>query len=181
MPIPLSPETKILERMKEIARDANFWPAFGVVGDFTIRHYRHRKAQKSERPGMALRYDGSSVDEGRGAFHSGGSEVCWQMPVSIVLDLPLLAEKTDHTLVAGDANDATGWDRLTAIGRYVAGLYVKMDSPLRLLVDDILYGDVDPDDDSQPDDGRLAASVVVLYRTLEQDPLYLLSPEENAP
>lgn len=180
MPIPIAPETRILERMKEIAIAADIGAVFEIADPLTVRHYRHRKASKTERPSLSFRYDGTAFDETRQGFHTS-SEVCWQMPVSIIIDLALLPEKSDHALPAADDNDATGWDRLIAVGRYASKLFVAMDSPLRGLVDDILPADVDPDDDSQPDDGRLAASVVVLYRTLSEDPLYLLAPEENAP
>jgi hypothetical protein len=178
MPVPVSPETRILEKMKEIAVAADVATAFELAGEFLIRHYRHRQAGKSERPGAALRYVSSEIDQDRGSFHTS-SEVCWAMSVDIVVDTTLLAEK-GHDEAAGDDNDATGWDRLTAIARWLAKLYVDMGSELRDLVDDVLYGGIDPNEDSQPDDGRLAITVVVLYRTLHADPLHLLSPEENA-
>lgn len=179
MPVPLPPETRILEAMKEIAVDeaAALALAFGLPA-LTVRHFRHRHAdKKSERPGIALLYVQSEVDNDRGRMHTH-SEQCWVMTVRIVVDLSLLAERANDE-PAGDTNDATGWDRLLGIGRTVAGLYTSMNSPLRLLVDDVLYGDVGPDEDSTPDEGRLAIAVDVLYRTLYEDPLHLLAPGEN--
>ena len=100
------------------------------------------------------------------------------MTLDLVLDLPLLPERSVDA-PSGDDNDATGWDRLLGITHYVAGKLVSMESPMRLLVDDLLHGDVDPDEESQPDKGRLARSVIVLYRTSMNDPMKLLGPEQN--
>lgn len=178
--IPLPPETLILEKMKEIAVAAA--PAltadFGLSRDLTVRHFRHRHADKKEQPGVALLYVQSEVDNDRGRMHTS-SEQCWAMTVKIVVDMALMPERAID-LPAGDDNDATGWDRLLALGRTVAGLYVNMGSELRELVDDVMIGDVDPDEDSQPEAGRLAVNVDVLYRTLYSDPLFLLAPGENA-
>jgi hypothetical protein len=180
MPIPLPPETRILEEMKAIAvaQAAALKATFGLAADLTVRHFRHRHADKKERPGVALLYVQSEVDNDRGRMHTS-SEQCWAMTVKIVVDLSLLPERA-HSALAGDANDATGWDRLLGLARTVAGLYVDMNSPLRALVDDVMFGDVDPDEDSVPDEGRLAIAVDVLYRTLYDDPLHLLAPGENA-
>lgn len=179
MPVPLPPETRILEAMKNIAVDnaGALSDTFGLAA-LTVRHFRHRHTDKNERPGIALRYVQSEVDNERGPMHTS-SEQCWAMTVDIVVDLTLKPERS-HNLAAGDDNDATGWDRLIGLARTVAGIYVDMDSPLRDLVDDVLHGDTDPDEDSQPDEGRLAISVIVLYRTLYSDPMSLLAPGENA-
>jgi len=165
--------------MKAIAEAEDLHLIFQLSDNpLTVRHYRHRNTGKTERPGLALRYVQSEIDNERGPMHTS-SEQCWALNVDIVIDLPLLAER-DHNVPAGEDNDATGWDRLLGVGHYMAGRYCRMDSPLRQIVDDVLYGDVDPDEDSQPDEGRLASSVIVLYRTLFDDPLTLLGPEGNA-
>lgn len=177
--IPLPPETVILEEMKAIAVAEPLHVLFGLAADpIAIRHQRHRNAAKSERPGIALRYRMSEVDNERQPFHTS-SEQCWAMTVDIIVDLRLLPEKPAD-VAAGDDNDATGWDRLLGVARYLSGRYVRQVSPLRMLVDDVLHGDVDPDEDSQPDEGRLAAAVIVLYRTYSEDPLHLLGPGDNA-
>jgi len=177
MPFPLPPETVILEEMKALLFAANIHTVFGLSKPLTVRHYRHRQSELAERPGLAIRYVSSEIDNERGAFHTS-SEQCRAMTVDLVFDSVILAE-VDGNVAPGDANDATGWDRLLGVGHYAAGLCVRMASPLRLIVDDLLYGDVDPDENTQPDEGRLAISVVVLYRTLFEDPLLLLGPEQN--
>lgn len=180
MPVPLPPETRILEAMKNIAtaQAATIQAAFALSTSPTVRHFRHRHALKTEKPCIALLLVGSEVDNERGRVHTS-SEQCWAMTVKIVVDLGLLPEM-GVAVPAGDDNDATGWDRMLGIARTVAGLYVAMNSSLRELVDDVMFGDIDPDEDSQPDDGRLAIAVDVLYRTLYEDPLFLLAPGENA-
>ena len=179
MPIPLPPETRVLERMKEIAAGLDLQAVFGLSAPVTVRHYRHRNAMASEKPGLALRLVETEINAEAAGYHTA-FETCWAMKVELIVDLSLLPEAVDTLAAAGDDNDATGWDRLLGVGRYVAGKYVAMSSPLRLLVDDVLYGDIGPDEDSQPDEGRLAAAVIVLYRTPNEDPLHLLSPEENS-
>ena len=178
MPIPLPPETVILERMRDIAIAANIHTVLGYGDPFVVRHYRHRNTLKEEKPGIALNLIQTEIDNERGQMHTH-SEQCWAMTVRVVVDLSLLPEQPVGT-AAGDSNDVTGWDRLLAAARLVAGEYVKMGSDLRNLVDDVLYGDIDPDEDSQPDEGRLAIDVIVLYRTYIEDPMLLLGPETNA-
>lgn len=176
--IPLPPETLILENAKAIVQGLPLAATFGLPGDVFVRHFRHREARKSERPGVALRYVGTEMDNERQQFHTS-SEVCRALNFDIVVDIELLPESTDLSTPSGDGNDATGWDRLLGVGHFVAGKLVAMNSPMRLIVDDLLYRDVDPDEDTQPDNGRLAAGVIVLYRTLFDDPMHLLGPEQN--
>ena len=178
MPIPIPPETRILELMKQIAVDADLHTTFELAEPFTVRHFRHRNTHKKERPGIALLLVESEIDNERGPYHTS-SEQCWAMTVRVLLDMEFLSEKA-HDLPASDENDATGWDRILGVGRTLAGHYVMMDGPLRTLVDDVLYGDIDPDEDSKPDEGRLAFDIIVLYRTHHEDPMLLLGPGENA-
>lgn len=178
MPIPLPPETVILESMKAIGIAADVHVPFGIAEPLTFRHFRHRETAREERPGVALILVESEIDNQRGQFHTS-SEQCWAMTVRVIVDLEFLPEK-DHALPASDDNDATGWDRIMGVARTLAGHYVKMDSALRDLVDDVLYGDIDPDEDSKPDEGRLAFDIIVLYRTHHEDPMLLLGPGDNA-
>ena len=178
MPIPLPPETKILERVKSIITALPLKTTFGLDKAVTVRHERHRRTNKEEVPGVAIRYLETEIDNESGSMHTS-SEQCWVLSLELVVDLGLLPEKSIGA-ASGDFIDATGWDRLLGMAHYCAGALVAMDSPLRTLIDDVEHGDVAPDEDSQPDQGRLARRVNVLYRTLYDDPLHLLSPEENA-
>jgi hypothetical protein len=174
MSFPLSPEHRILERMKEIAEAANLHAEFGLSQPFKIRHARHRVSTKGERPCMALRLVSVELDPDRQQVHTQ-SEVCWAMTVDIIVDMELPAEAD----VAGA--DPTGWNQMSSTARAFANLYFDPQSTLLTLVDDTLPGDLDPDEDSTPDDGRLVLSIVVLYRTLRDDMNILLNSEENAP
>lgn len=53
------------------------------------------------------------------------------------------------------------------------------DGPLRQLCDWVIDGDENPDDDSQPDEGRLVKPISVVYRVRTDDPNRLLAPGEN--
>jgi len=172
MPVKISPITKVLIRMKTIAAAGNVHERVGLEEPFKIRHLRNRKATKGEVPAMSLRLVTIELDPDRQAIHTS-SEVCWKATVDMVLDIDLPPEEES------DESDPTGWNILTVSANEFAGLYLDEFSDIRKLVDDVMPGDVDPDEDSTPDNGRLAQSVVVLYRTLWNDPNHLLSPEEN--
>ena len=171
MPFPISPISRILEEMKTIAEAAQLHVAFQMEEPFKYRHERHRRTTRSERPGVAFRLVSISVDGDAG---QGQSEIAWRAEIDIVTDLELPSED-----VSG-GGDPTGWNMLAGSSNAHVNLFLSNDSPLRQLVDDILPGDVDPDEDSKPDDARLAQSLVVLYRTPWDDLNTLLSSEENA-
>lgn len=162
MPFPLSPEHQILEAMKAVVEAADLHTAFGLAEPFTVRHFRNRQSQKTERPCIALRLVDVALDPERQAIHSQ-DEVCWRMEVDVVVDMELAAEAD-----AG-GGDPTGWNHLAATGNTVCNLFLDVTSAIFPLVDDTLPGDKDPDEDSTPDDGRLAQGIVVLYRTLRTD------------
>lgn len=167
MPFPTTPAHEILERMKTMTIAADLGTAFGMTEPFKVRHFRHRNAMKTERPGIAFRLVEDALDEENQQIHTQ-DEVCWRMKIDIVVDLELVPD------VDGGA-DPTGWNQLAATAGAVANLFLAGESNLQGLVDDVLPGDVDPDEDTTPDDGRLARSVVVLYRTLRSDVNTLLN------
>lgn len=174
MSYPLSPEHQILERMKTVAIAANLHTAFGLTDPFKIRHTRNRVSMKTERPCIAFRMVNVQLDPDRQQVHSQ-AEVCWEMTVDVIVDMELALEPD------GGGDDPTGWNQLAATAHAVVNLFLDPASDLLTLVDDTLPGDVDPDEDSTPDNGRLAQSIVVLYRTLRSDLNHLLNSEENAP
>lgn len=160
--------------MKTVVETANLQAAFGLAEPFQVRHHRNRATQKTERPCVSLRLVSIEIDPDRQQVHTQ-AEVCWAMTVDIVVDIELAPEADS----AGA--DPTGWNQLAGAAAYVANLFLDPGSDLLTLVDDTLPGDIDPDEDSTPDDGRLAQSIVVLYRTLRSDLNHLLNSEENAP
>ncbi len=172
MPFPITPPARILEAMKAEAVAADIHIAFGEATPFNIRHERHRMSTRGEMPAVSLRAVNIEIDANRGGIHSH-SEICWSMTVEIVVDMELPAEGS-----AGD-DDPTGWNRVAATANAFANLFIAEGSPLLAIVDEIVPGDIDPDEDSQPDKARLAQSVVVLYRTLWNDQNHLLTSEEN--
>jgi hypothetical protein len=160
--------------MRTIAIAANLHTAFGQAEAFNYRHWRNRNTTKAERPCCAFRIVNIELDDSNQQVHTQ-SEICWKMTVDVVLDFALAPELD----VGGD--DPTGWNMLAGTANAISNLYLSPTSDLLSIVDDVLPGDTDPDEDSTPDDGRLAQSIVVLYRTLRSDLNYLLNSEENAP
>lgn len=160
--------------MKTVVEAADLQTAFGLAEPIRVRHVRHRNTMKTERPCISLRLVSIEIDPERQQIHTQ-AETCWAMTVDIIVDMELSAEADS----AGD--DPTGWNQLAGTAAYVASLFLHPASNLLTLVDDTLPGDIDPDEDSTPDDGRLAQSIVVLYRTLRSDLNHLLNSEENAP
>lgn len=176
--LPLSPESRILGAMQEIAAAAKLGSRYGLEQEFTVRHYRHRQAGITERPCCGIRWMSGGIDEERGGFHTTG-ETCMIAEIDLVIDMDLPPEDVDASDPSA-ITDVSGWDHLTTFARLFATLFLAMDSPLRLLVDDVLPGKIDPDEDSKPDQGRLVISLVVLYRVWSEDMMRLLGPGDNA-
>lgn len=167
MAIPVSPEETILEGLVAVAEAAEIATIFEVP-EFNVRHQRNRYSLTTERPCVAFRLINVSLDPDRQQIHDQ-EEVCWIMEVDAVFDLKLATEDS------GD--DPTGWGVLTAMARYLIGKICDPDGTFRLTIaDDAMPGDVDPSEDSTPDNGRLAHGIRVLYRTAWRDPNLLLQP-----
>lgn len=140
----------------------------GLAEPIKIRHVRHRATQKTERPAIAFRLVNIELDEARQQVHTQ-DEVCWAMTVDIIVDLELAPEADS----GGD--DPTGWNQLAALANLTSNIFLQASGALSIGVDDILPGDTDPDEDSTPDEGRLAQGIIVLYRTLRSDLNLLLT------
>lgn len=176
--LPQSPETQILERMKRIAIDAHLGKTLGLDKEFTVRHRRHRDAIYTERPALSIALVAVDVNEEEQAYHTP-NENCWRAEIDLIVDMDLPAEDEDARDTSG-AQDLTGWDHLTTAARMFANLYLDTDGEMFTVVDDVRPGKIDPDEDSKPDQGRLAMSVIVLYRTSARDTMRLLNAEMNA-
>ncbi len=175
---PVSPPVRILMRMKEIAEAAKLGTTLGLEKEFTVRHFRGRKADYTERPSLGIRWMLSDRDEEEQSAHTH-SEICWRMEVDLVVDMNLPAEDEDADDPSARA-DLTGWDHLTAAAAMFANLFLDPDGPFIGFVDDCIPGRLDPDEDSKPDQGRLAIALIVLYRTSATDQMRLLTAEMNA-
>lgn len=168
MPFPQTPLHKILTRMVDMTTAANVHTAFGLSTPFTVRHMRNRISAKTERPAITLQVISVEADRN----FSSMAEAHWALTVAIVVDMELPSEAS--------GGDPTGWNQLQAVANYVASLFLAPGNALLTLVDDTTIGDTDPDEESTPDDGRLAQDIVVLYRTLRSDLNAMLNSEENA-
>jgi len=178
MPKPVAPETTILVAARNAIEASDLKTDFSMP-DLKIRHARHRHVRKTEE-GVAVRFVDAAVREEAGDMFTH-SEVPWVATLDIIVDLELSPEPDDETAAPTDDIDVTGFDDLLAMARYCANVLVNPDeaAPMRQVVDDILPSDIDPDEDSTPDKGRLVISVVVLYRTRYDNLLELLPVTGN--
>lgn len=171
MPRPLSPEEKILKKMKELLEAWDFTTAIGFA--LAVRHWRNRHSKTLERPIVSIRFIDVNPNTDMGRYHSTDEE-CWIMGVELIVDVALPPESSDE--------DETGVGILTvacnqafkALSNVATGLVVGAQ-----ICDDVLDMGCGPDDDSSPDDARLVQSVNVLYRTATGDRSILLAPGEN--
>jgi len=180
MPKPVSPETKILVAARNAIAVSSVRVDFDIP-DLIVRHTRHRTPRSSEANCISVRLVDAAINDEAGEMYTT-DEVPWRMMLDIIVDLELSPEPDAVDQVHDDDNDVTGFDVLSAMARYAANELINPDpaAPMRQVVDDIVPGDIDPDEESQPDKGRLVISVVVLYRTRYDDLLTLLGPSENA-
>jgi hypothetical protein len=133
----------------------------------TVRHRRNRHALASERPNIALRLVDIERDPERQQIHSQ-EEVCWRATIDVIVDVALPSEESE--------DDPSGWEILTSLVRFITGKLCDPNGVMLTVADDVWHGDIDPDEDSRPDDGRLAGSIYVLYRTNWTDPNTLIAP-----
>src|SRR3546814_6374452 len=96
MPRPLSPEEKILKKMKELLEAWDFTTAIGFP--LTVRHWRNRHSKLVERPVVSIRFIDVNPNTDMGRYHNTDEE-CWIMGVELIVDVALPAESRseEHT------------------------------------------------------------------------------------
>src|SRR3546814_15263024 len=80
MPRPLSPEEKILKKMKELLEAWDFTTAIGFP--LTVRHWRNRHSKLVERPVVSIRFIDVNPNTDMGRYHNTDEE-CWIMGVEL--------------------------------------------------------------------------------------------------
>src|SRR3546814_5836377 len=93
MPRPLSPEEKILKKMKELLEAWDFTTAIGFP--LTVRHWRNRHSKLVERPVVSIRFIDVNPNTDMGRYHNTDEE-CWIMGVELIVDVALPAESSDE-------------------------------------------------------------------------------------
>src|SRR3546814_6684483 len=93
MPRPLSPEEKILKKMKELLEAWDFTTAIGFP--LTVRHWRNRHSKLVERPVVSIRFIDVNPNTDMGRYHNTDEE-CWTMGVEPIVDVALPAESSDE-------------------------------------------------------------------------------------
>lgn len=164
----LSPEAFILEKIKASIETVDFEALVGKA--FTIRHYRNRHSQTTERPAISIRFLEVEPNEAMGPMHTTDEE-CWIMRAELVVDANLPSEASD--------GDPTGIDTLVLPAAYAFRVLRDETNGVLNFCDDVVDQGVGQDEDSSADEGRLVQSISVLYRTLVNDRTKLLAPGAN--
>lgn len=170
-----TPRVRILLRIAGILKNADLEAMTGVP-NITVRHTRNRWSNPEEKPAISIRMVADEVQSE--AYVTQNERLCY---LSIDLQIDANLEPEDSNL------DPTGLERLGQIA--AAALTVLKDETaqddegrlLRELCDDVVDEGVQADDDNEADEARFIHRIVVLYRTLIDDPNHLLSHEESIP
>lgn len=170
-----TPRVRILKRLAGILRAADLSGMSGVA-NITVRHTRNRWANAEEKPAISIRMVSDEVNTE--AYVTQSERLCY-LSVDLQIDADLASEDSDL--------DPTGLERLGQIAG--AAMTVLKDETatddegniLRTLCDDVVDEGVQADDDNEADEARFIHRIVVLYRTLIDNPNHLLSHEESMP
>lgn len=176
MALPRTPRVRILLRMASVLVAADLAGLSGVA-NVKVRHTRNRWANAEEKPCISLRVvsDEPRADD---QFHTHLEKVC-ELAIDMQVDAELQTEDSEL--------DPTGLDRLGAIANAALRVLRQRDPPsldaagkhLYEVCDGIVDLGVQPDEDSEGDEGRFIHRIVVLYRTDIDDPNLLLAEGEN--
>lgn len=177
--IPDAPHIRILEAVKATLVAVDFLDLAGMHGDkpLTIRHFNKRHARSDEKPCLSIRWVGRGDNE-TDADYKSGEERPMQCQADLIIDLDPVDE--DNT----DTPDATGWGELSRVAAVALQALRDPDecarpvpgSPLDGMCDYVSDVDLEPDEDSKPDNGRLVQTINVVYRIRTTNSNVLLAP-----
>lgn len=164
------PYILLLEAVKADLDGADW---LGETGLPTVhrRHQRHRLLDQQERPGIEVVFvDDDAVDDQALQLNA------WEQQRAMTIDL-----SADADLEPEDSGqDPTGWLRLSRICATGFSAIKRDGSATRRLADYVSLRSVNPSEESDPDQGRLAYTLVVLYRVRSDDENVLLAEGVNA-
>jgi hypothetical protein len=167
--LPDPPIDRLLVGMQQTLEAIDYADLCGIAEPVTIRHSRKRGAVRSEKPCITLIF----VTDVSPPAETGITE--WEVTRTMTVDLQAdMDVPTD-----GSGQDPTGLKMLARLLAAATQALRAEGSPMRLLCDWIVEGDVDPEDRAPAEDGRLVRSVDVLYRVLSTDGNVLLAAGEN--
>lgn len=169
--IAVPPHIRILTAMQAAIAGEDFMADAGTSSAVTVRQSRNRKPVRAERPAITLIFVGDSPTQGD-TGHSM-DEIQRRMIVDLQADAELDAEEagTDPTgLLLLSRMLAVACRVLRIEGGPIAGNWC----------DWVEIDDLEPDERSTPDDGRLVRAVTVVYRTHARDENVLLALGANA-
>lgn len=150
-----------------------------VDQQFKVRHWRFRNPTTKEMPCVSLRYvsvDASGVTRATDGEQPSTSEEVFELNLDLIADSPVPAELDEEADDLGD--DPTGLEACsTMIGVCLDALFTPGE-PVETLggtVRDIRYdGSAENDDDSRPDNVRLAERLAFEYATRAEAPQHHL-------
>ena len=165
-----APHVRILLAIADVGRSVDYLEEAGIAEPVTIRHARNRKPVRSERPCITIIMTG---DEPRpDEMQRNDWETTREMTFDLQADMELPTEVSDE--------DPTG---LGDISLFLAAMVYAIrapGNPLLQLVDWVMPGKLDPNDDSPSDDGRMTRGLSVVYRVRSDDENELLAAGEQS-
>ena len=163
--LPMAPTDRIEIRMREVGEGVNYAELAGIAAPVRIRHSRKRHPVRGDRPCITLIFVGDAALDGETGLNA------WEVARRATFDIQADIEVS--------SDDVTG--RVT-LGRMIAafvGALRAEGSALLALVDDVIEGEIDPEDRAQAEDVLLVRSLDLLYRVRSDDGNILLTAEEN--
>jgi hypothetical protein len=171
MVIATPPHIRLLLAIEEFASLVDYEDAAGIDKPLTIRHSRSRKPVRSEKPAATIIFVGD--DPQQAEMQRNSWETVRELVVDIQVDLELDTENSGV--------DPTGLLYLSLVVAAFVKSLKDPDQPVFLggMCDWISIRSIDPEERSQPDDGRMTRALTVLYRVRSDDANVLLAAGEN--
>jgi hypothetical protein len=160
--LPIAPINRIAMRIKEIGETVDYADLAGVTDSVTVRHARKRHPVRGDRPCHTIIFVGDEAVPGETGLNA--FEILREAIFDIQSDIDV------------PSDDETG---LVMLGRFNAALVQALRPDLLGLIDDVIEGDIDPEDQGQAEDGRLVRSLKVRYRVSSENGNVLFTAEEN--
>ncbi|MBX9814077.1 MAG: hypothetical protein K2X76_05185 [Sphingomonas sp.] len=160
-----APRARIARRIGDVVGSVDYLDRAGIVDPVTVRYKRDRSPLKAERPALTIIFvaDGPTEDETGHSISELVRRATFDLQADVVVP---------H-------NDVTGIETVERmLGAAVSALRAE-GGPMLDLVDWIEAGDIDPEDRTAIENGRMTISLEIRYRVRQDDPFVMLAAGEN--
>lgn len=164
------PFVRLMLLIGQVLETCDYTVDAGVTGAMTIRFSRNRGAVRGEKPAITIIFVGDVAQQGDTGLTQ--DEILRVLTVDLQIDVDLATE------ISG--LDPTGLGLLGRIVDVSMGALRAEGGTMSLWCDWIVPTDVEPEDRSTPDQGRLVQALDVIYRVHARDENVLLAAGENA-